>query len=263
LYVDGEQSIIRSLQGMRANSLKEEDNMSFRVLTTTLVFMLLTACESQDRLVTGVRDPITLLMATLSKAHLSASLEYSGVACETMRDFPKLDLPMRSTASPFEILRDLFADDPKMQITQERDGSLRMREDDAPHDLLDLRITHVSFRGTPKRSLATYDPTEAMWTILSTPQIKQFEAEHNIESPPQGVSLGHAPFTVDSPHITGNLDNVTLLQALDYLFGTFPGLWIYEDCPGKGTSKRVVLFSFFADSPSWVAREAAEKGRSR
>lgn len=237
--------------------------MSFRLLTTTLVFMLLTTCESQDRPATGFEDGIPFLMATLSRARLSASLEYSGVACETMRDFPNFHLPIRSTASPLEILRDLFSDDPKMQITQERDGTLRMRENDAPHDLLDLRITHVSFTGAPKRSLATYDPTEAMWTILSNPQVKQFEAEHNIEWPPEGVSLPHAPFTVDSPHITGNLDNVTLAQALDYLFGTFPGLWIYEDCAGKGTSKRVVLFSFFADSPNWLAREAAEKGRIR
>lgn len=233
--------------------------MSFKLLTTILVFVLLTTCESQDRPATAVRDPITLLMATLSKAHLSASLEYSGVACETMRDFPDLHLPIKSAASPLEILRGLFSDDPKMQITQERDGTVRMKENDAPHDLLYLRITHISFTAEPNRSMATYDPTEAMWTILSNSQVKQFEAEHNIESPAQGVSLGHAPFTVDSPHITGNLDNVTLSQALDYLFGTFPGLWIYEDCPRKEASKRVVLFSFFADRPAWAAREAPEK----
>jgi hypothetical protein len=237
--------------------------MSFRLLTTTLVFMLLTTCESQDRSVTSARDGIPLVMATLSRAHLSASLEYSGVACETMRDFPKLHLPMRSTASALQSLRDLFSDDPKMQITQERDGTVRMRENDVPHDLLDLRITHVSFTGEPKRSMSIYDPTEAMWAILWNPQVKQFEAEHNIESPPEGVNLPHAPFTTESPHITGNLDNVTLSQALDYLFGAFPGLWIYEDCPGKEWSKRVASFSFFADSPNWVAREAAEKGRIR
>src|ERR1700693_1077213 len=139
-----------------ANSSKKEGTMSFRLLTTALVFMLLAICESQDRTVTSAGDGISLLMATLSRARLSASLEYSGVACETMRDFPKFHLPMRSTASPLEILRDLFSDDPRMQITQEPDGTVRMRENDAPRDLLDLRITHVSFTGAPKRSTSTY-----------------------------------------------------------------------------------------------------------
>ena len=232
--------------------------MSFRVLTASVILLLLTTCEGQDAATTKP-DGIPLLMATLSRAHISASLEYSGVACETILDFPKLHLPMKSAASPVQILRDLFSDDPKMQITQERGGIIRMTENDVPHDLLDLTLTRVSFAGEPRPSMSTYDPTEAMWTILWNPQVKQFQAEHNIESPPEGVNLPHAPFTAKSPHISGNLDSVTLSQALDYLFGTFPGLWIYEDCPRNETSKRVVLFSFFADSPDWVAREAAKK----
>jgi hypothetical protein len=32
---------------------------------------------------------------------------------------------------------------------------------------------------------------------------------------------------------------------LDYMLKTFPGLWVYENCPGSGKDKRVVVFAFY------------------
>jgi hypothetical protein len=47
------------------------------------------------------------------------------------------------------------------------------------------------------------------------------------------------------PRVSGELNNVTLSQALDYMLKTFPGLWVYENCPGDNKYKRVVLFTFY------------------
>jgi len=44
------------------------------------------------------------------------------------------------------------------------------------------------------------------------------------------------------PHLSGELDNVTVSKALDYILKTFPGLWTYQDCEGA-KRRRMVLFS--------------------
>jgi len=31
-------------------------------------------------------------------------------------------------------------------------------------------------------------------------------------------------------HISGDLNNVTVRQALDHVLKTFPGFWVYENC---------------------------------
>jgi hypothetical protein len=48
------------------------------------------------------------------------------------------------------------------------------------------------------------------------------------------------------PRVSGELNNVTLSEALDYMLKTFPGLWVYENCHGSGNDKtRVVVFAFY------------------
>ena len=56
------------------------------------------------------------------------------------------------------------------------------------------------------------------------------------------------------PHISGNLDNVTLSEALDYVLRTFPGLWVYENCPSK-KRKRAVFITFFRNGPVWLTQK--------
>lgn len=47
------------------------------------------------------------------------------------------------------------------------------------------------------------------------------------------------------PRATGELNNVTLSEALDYMLKTFRGLWVYENCPGDGKNDRIVVFMFY------------------
>ena len=54
----------------------------------------------------------------------------------------------------------------------------------------------------------------------------------------------------DTPHISGELNNVIVSQALDQVLKTFSGLWIYENCP-RGKTKQVVFFRFHTNSVAW------------
>jgi hypothetical protein len=48
-----------------------------------------------------------------------------------------------------------------------------------------------------------------------------------------------------SPRISGSLENVTLSQALDRVLKTFPGIWVYEDCPKSDKKNRVIYLRFY------------------
>jgi hypothetical protein len=44
------------------------------------------------------------------------------------------------------------------------------------------------------------------------------------------------------PHLSGELDNLTVSEAFDYILKAFPGLWTYQDYEGADRG-RMVLFS--------------------
>jgi hypothetical protein len=189
-------------------------------------------------------------MGILEQAHVSASLEYWG-RCELdhqLPDFPKLHASEKYRDSPAQALREVFSgDDPEMRITQEPDGTIRMAETDVTRDLLDVRISHVSFKSAYDDSWGVqYDQRFALAAILSTPEVRVFMKAHNIGERSEfatviGGGQGSRP---NLSHIPGDLYNVTLSEALDAVLKTFPGLWVCENCPSQ-LGKRTVYFKFF------------------
>jgi hypothetical protein len=224
-----------------------EGGLRFHTVTT-LIVILIAQCVAQDALQqpksTDLRsDGIQVLMASLSKAGVSASLEFSGLCNST--DFPSFRFPTGLDRPSIQIVLDMFSENPEMQVWQGTDGIIRISGAETPEDLLRVRISRVTFSKDQATDRPLFDPTEATWAILSTPEVRQFAAVHKIEWHAEALHLPHAPLSAQSPHVSGYLTNVTVSQALDYLFKTFPGLWIYEDCPGT------VKFSFYANNPNW------------
>jgi len=203
-------------------------------------------------------------MDVLSRAKVSGSLEYWG-RCNNvyhLPDVPRLYPPQNSTGAPLEVLREIFNDDPKMQVTQDPDGMIRMVETDVPSDLLNVTISHISFdnAGTSKittpdgntrmEPVVLRDPNAALSLIVGAPEVNAFMAAQNIGLPPsnaEGISFLE---TSASPRIVGDLENVTLSQALDHVLKIIPGLWVYENCPSK-TGKRVVYFKLYSNGWGW------------
>jgi hypothetical protein len=59
------------------------------------------------------------------------------------------------------------------------------------------------------------------------------------------------------PGVSGELNNVTVSQALDYMLKTLPGLWVYKNCPGDGKDKRLVLFTFYRTGNAQQIKESS------
>ena len=210
------------------------------------------------------------IMSVLSKTHASGSLEYWG-DCQigALPDFPRLKTNVQTRSSPLETLREIFADDPVIRINTDAKGRIRMVESDVPEDLLEVRIKKVSFapeseppwefkNAVTGRRVGLYSPADALRHILSTPEVVNFRKAHSIGPFDFEQAGGDAVETSAlSPHISGELTDVKLSEALDSVLAAFPGIWIYENCPSTKNA-RDVYFRFYQNASAWDALQTGK-----
>lgn len=182
-----------------------------------------------------------VILKTLSAARISASLQY-WESCDSGRQLPRFPKTVASSGlgdSPLETFRAMFHEDPAMELTQDADGTIRMSENTVPHDILDVKIEHISFN-------ESYEADDALKVILNRPEVQSFMKTHDVGWPSQGrLIVGAVTLPAPGmPHLSGELSRVTLYQALNYVLKTFPGFWVYQNCLGQ-TRKREVFFKFF------------------
>ena len=211
-------------------------------------FMLGACLVGQERGGAPPGDGYVLIGGVLSKAHASGSLEYWG-ECDVKKyypDFPKLRAVPEHEVSPVKLLEERFSEDPEMRVSQDRDGKIRMVETDVPSDLLDVRIQHLRF------PVEYHGPYMALIVILHSPEVIAFRREHNIGPVPAadwgGVVYPSDALAPNRPSVLGDLYDVTVRQALDYVLQTFQGFWFYENCKSPG-SGRTAQFGFVENIP--------------
>jgi hypothetical protein len=201
------------------------------------IFIWTAVSTAQD--IRGGVDPrlgIPLMISILRSGYSSGSLEYWG-RCNYHPDLPKLHSPQK-IAEPTETLREMFSDDRKMEVTLDATGHIRMAETDVPQDILNVVITHLSFDGNDWLS----HPDMALQVILQTDEVKKFMRNEGIGPISEGYYVvGPIP---GQPRLSGELHNVTVREALDYVLKAFPGFWIYENCHSDAGA-RTVHFAFF------------------
>lgn len=195
------------------------------------------------------------ILEVLNKAKLSGSLEFSG-SCDSLAptdfpDFPQVRTPVTSGGTPLQTLREIFAGDPAMQVSQDPNGTVRMIEKGVPIDIMSVRIDHILF-GDKDKGGYTYSANGALSIILSSPEIQSCMKAHDAtdslsNSGPISIlsCVGVCTIPAWVPHIEGGLDNVTLPEAMDRVFKTFPGIWIYQNCPRSEYAKRKVYFRYY------------------
>jgi hypothetical protein len=197
-------------------------------------------------------SPLLPVLEVLNTSKLSGSLEFTG-SCSNFSssDFPEysqLRAPLVSGASPLQTLRDIFASYPAMKITQDPDGIIRMTEKGVDKDILSVRIGHILF-GEEDRGGLTYNANDALSEISSSPEVELFMKTHSIQKP-SGFGVvsilggGGKPFSW-MPHLEGTLSGATFSEAMDHVLKTFPGIWVYENCPRTNRRNRTVFFHFY------------------
>ena len=178
----------------------------------------------------------------LSNVKTSGSLEYSGRCDFGQQDFPNAQIPAKQFASStVDLLNDVFRRDPKMRIWQDANGTVRMAQKNIPQDLLSVRISQLVFKENYWHDDASYHPWDALLVVLETPEVKDYMRRNRISSPFQQIPGMRPVPSPELPHLSGELDNVTVSEALDYILKTFPGLWTYQDCEGADRGRMAVF----------------------
>ena len=222
--------------------------MTSHMLRVAFAVLFLTFCVGQ---VGGSHDTdpvrgLQLIRSILHAADVSGSLAYSG--CGFDRRVPP-DLPpfgvLDESGRPQETLKKLFSADPLMQVTQEG-NMIRMMETNVATDVLNLKIHHVSFFPSDvSASDPVHGPRTALLAVLETPEVVAFGKANNIRGLPLPDKAIMMPGDCcgGGRVVHGELDDITVSQALDYVLQTFPGYWVYENCVTKAGA-RSVYFNF-------------------
>jgi len=221
--------------------------MSSGKLTSLFFLVLLNPCLSQQVTVKFNNDP-RVIRDVLLEAHLSGSMVFSGGCKFQDRTAPVPFVGMRrDLGSVSETLGQMLTVNSKMRVTQDKDGMIRMAEADVPTDILDVKIHYISFKVPDVHGSSDYTlhgPWVALWTILRSPEVESFRKAHHIDLARGMDRLPGNVTDASVPDVTGELYDVTLSKALDYVLKTSPGYWVYEDASCEDGT-RAVRFKFY------------------
>jgi hypothetical protein len=169
--------------------------MLSRVLAVFFLTVVPICSWTQETLPSGPKliSPLGPLLEVLDRANVSGSLELAG-HCDVglpPHYFPRLRVPVTTRGPLVQVVREMFADDPAIQVTQDADGMIRLIEDGAHTDLLNVKISRIWFesKGVPLQ-YAAFSPNTALLQILQSPEVVAFMKAHEIALaiPPQGFA---------------------------------------------------------------------------
>jgi len=205
--------------------------MSICRIAMTVFLALVGSCLSQGKGGVDQRAARPEVQRILSIEGRSGSLEYWGF-CDPNKDWPDFPEP-RSVSnrkgSALDLLQWMFADDPKMQVTQDRDGKIRMVEADVPQDILQVKIHHISFAMPYTNGAIAHSGPMAVYALLNMPEVIAF-MDQNIGRKVQWEDWGMpGQLVLEGPSVP-ELNDVTVEQALNEVLQTFPGFWSYQNC---------------------------------
>lgn len=214
-------------------------------LTLVLTLAFAPSCLGQGEERISPKSASSYIGAVLNGSRASGSLVYSGSCghAGASEDLPALRMPPRNNPYSLQSLREMFAGDPKMRVEAETGGKIRMVERATPLDILNVKVLHLSFTTHPD---PLRSPTMALWAIIEAPEVRAFMDANRI-GPKRRDAYGFS-IPLYSESISGDLDNVTVAQALDFVLKTYPGFWAYENCESERVG-RTVFITFFPSVP--------------
>lgn len=219
------------------------------VALCAVVLLLVSCCLSQDKGGVDQRVAGPEVQRIFSLEGRSGSLEYWGF-CDPNKDWPDFPEP-RSVSnrkgSALDLLQWMFADDPKMQVTQERDGTIRMVETDVPQDLLQVKIHHVSFSMPYTNGAIAHSGPMAVYALLNTPEVIAFMEQNIGRKVPWGGWGMPGQLALEGPTVP-ELNDVTVEQALNKVLETFHGFWQYQNCHDP-QGRRMISVGFVINLP--------------
>ncbi len=174
------------------------------------------------------------VVSTLAGRGRSGSLAYEGVCTSNEGITDSFRVGSTEPAdSPVQALRHAFANERRLSVKEDASGRIRVVGGNLHTDLLDLRISQISFHSEE-------NPRDAMANLVTLPQVKAYMQSHRIHF--VNAMNGLAPMPKGA-HLMTTLKNITVYEGLDRIAQTFPGVWIYGECTDT-SGERLIDFTF-------------------
>jgi hypothetical protein len=182
------------------------------------------------------------LRSVIQSSGKTMRIYYRGLPCKTHENearyaaipFPSLQLqPASKNKSTLASVREIFAKNPSVTVTEQPSGVIRVKIGDVPTEILHTRISHLSLDDD-----ARYNKFLAIQILFSAPEVKA--ASHSLGVAPLGTLGGLlASPTNGAPHLPASFSNVTVDQVLDIIAKAFDGFVVYSACgePTYGEKK--------------------------
>ncbi len=183
------------------------------------------------------------LSSALQKMNSQAVIEYSG-SC--FKPSVVIAPPIRLDTSPAQgeggiaAIQRLLARDRRFTDISESDGIYTIAQSGIPQGLLDMRIRKINFVAQQQ-----FDPQQALFAVLSTPEVQEYMAAHHIR---QATSFGGfvSGATPRQPHLNPTFKNITVRSIIGTILQTFPDntrLAVYRECLAA-EGERIVSITF-------------------
>jgi len=213
--------------------------MRRKTLVALILLGMLPMAKAQQEHVWG--EELQPILQLIDPPGLSASLQLQGHCDATgLPSFPIFRTHFDKNRSTFQTIRNIVSPDRGIRVSQDEDGTIRMKEKGVPADLLNVRISHLSFNSFGGRGI--YYASVAVQTIMSTPEVVAFMNEHDIRSGGNGsgftggIGWGEPP--PGPPRLTEPLENVTVDEAFNRVLDSFRGeILVYWNCPADPGDK--------------------------
>jgi hypothetical protein len=171
----------------------------------------------------------------------SAFVELSGPCnLPSLPRVPQFNTAFHTNRSALEQLQEVVRGS-GMRVSRSSDGIFLVRPKSVPRDILSIRIAHVVFEDYSGADV--YSANAALEAVLKAPEIVHYAMNHDISLGPRARGgswiIRAKRLPPSGPHLSGSMDNVTLRQAIQRIFQTFPGeILVYWDCP-KPLKRRI------------------------
>src|SRR5579863_6903800 len=129
-------------------------------------------------------------------------------------------------ATGMNAVRQIFADDPNVTVTQDRSGMVRIEIGSVSTAILRTRIQALTLVPVEQ-----FRAESAVATIETAPDLQAAERSLNVYSPnPLLVNIVVSGLNPGAPHLPSSIKNVTVDEALDSVARTFNGIVTYGIC---------------------------------
>jgi hypothetical protein len=167
----------------------EQSSLMLRKIFAALILLgMLSLAKAREEHVWG--EELQPILQLIDPPGLSASLQLEG-HCDPTRlpPFPNFRTAAKKTGPTLQTIRDIVSPDSGMRVAQDEDGTIRMKEKGVPADILNVRISHVSFDSYGRKGI--YFANTAVQIIISTPEVVAFLNAHDIRwGANAGIGMG-------------------------------------------------------------------------